>query len=112
MKWVSKDMIKWYPELYLDPETEKKQKKIKKRMEKHKVNLRVYCIALASNEKNLLDIYCSNELLFQYYRSKEMKIIGLASSKESAIRMTADIINDVYQETGKIDVRAYFQEEE
>lgn len=105
-------MIKWYPDLYCDPETEKKEKRIRKRLEKKRVNFRVYCIAIASNEKNLLDIYCSNELLFRYYRTKEMKIVGLASSKESAIQIVAEIVDEVYQQTGKIDVRAYFQEEE
>lgn len=105
-------MIKWYPNLYLDPVTEKKQNKIKRRMERRQINFKVYCIALASNEKNLLDIYCSNELLFQYYREKEMKIIGLASSRESAVRLVANIVNDVYQQTGRLDVRTFFQEEE
>lgn len=112
MKWVSGGMVKWYPALYLDSVTSKNQRKIKRRMEKRKVNLRVYCIALASNEKNLLDIYCTNELLFHYYRCKEIKVIGLASSKESAIQMVADIVNDVYQQTGRLDVRTFFQEDE
>ncbi len=105
-------MIRWYSALYLDAKTKKKQKKIKRRMEKQKVNLGVYCVALASNENNLLDIYCTNELLFQYYRRRDMKVIGLASSKESAFRMVADIVNDVYQQTGRLDVRTFFEEDE
>ena len=109
---MSSDMIKWYPFLYLDQKTEKKKKRIKRRMEKQKVNVGVYCITLASNEKNLLDIYCVNELLFQYYRRKDIKVIGLASSKESAYHMVADIVNDVYQQTGKLDVRTFFEDDE
>lgn len=105
-------MIKWYPTLYLDSVTKKNLRKIKRRMERRKINLRVYCIALASNEKNLLDIYSTNELLFQYYRQKDIKVIGLASSKESAIQLVADIVNDVYQQTGRLDVRTFFKEDE
>lgn len=105
-------MIKWYPALYLDSVTKKNLRKIKRRMERRKINLRVYCIALASNEKNLLDIYSTNELLFQYYRQKDIKVIGLASSKESAIQLVADIVNDVYQQTGRLDVRTFFKEDE
>lgn len=105
-------MIKWYPALYLDSVTKKNLRKIKRRMERRKINLRVYCIALASNEKNLLDIYSTNELLFQYYRQKDIKVIGLASSKESAIQLVADIVNDVYQQTGRLDVRTFFKEYE
>ena len=105
-------MIKWYPALYLDSVTKKNLRKIKRRMERRKINLRVYCIALASNEKNLLDIYSTNELLFRYYRQKDIKVIGLASSKESAIQLVADIVNDVYQQTGRLDVRTFFKEDE
>jgi len=105
-------MIKWYPELYLDSRTEKQVRRIKKRMEKQKITISVYCIALASNSDNLFDIYHTNEFLFQYYRQKEIKVIGLASSKESAFLMVADIVNDVYQQTGKLDVRTFFQWEE
>lgn len=105
-------MIKWYPALYLDSVTKKNLRKIKRRMERRKINLRVYCVALASNEKNLLDIYSTNELLFQYYRQKDIKVIGLAFSKESAIQLVADIVNDVYQQTGRLDVRTFFKEDE
>ena len=105
-------MIKWYPALYLDSVTKKNLRKIKRRMERRKINLRVYCIALASNEKNLLDIYSTNELLFQYYRQKDIKVIGLASSKESAIQLVSDIVNYVYQQTGRLDVRTFFKEDE
>lgn len=105
-------MMKWYPVLYLDPATEKKEKKIKKRMERRKVNAQVYCVAIASNDKNLFDIYNVNELLFQYYQQKEIKIVGLAGSKESAVGMVADIVNDMYQQTGKIDAGTFFQWEE
>ena len=105
-------MIKWYPTLYIDQVTEKKERKIKKRMERRKVNVQVYCVAIASNEKNLFDIYHANELLFPYSQRKEIKIVGLAGSKESAVLMVADIVNDMYQQTGKIDAGTFFQWEE
>lgn len=81
-------------------------------MEKDKVTISVYCIAMASNSNNLFDIYNTNEFLFRYYRQKEIKVIGLASSRESAFKMVADIVNNVYQQTGKLDVRTFFQWEE
>jgi hypothetical protein len=105
-------MIEWYPALYLDSETLKKETRIKRRVEKHRLNFNVYCIALASNKKNLFDIINANELLFQYYRNRGIKIVGLASSKESAVKMVADIVGDVYHQTGKFDVRAFFGQNE
>lgn len=81
-------------------------------MEKGKVLLSVYCIALATNENNLLDIYSTNDLLFPYYKRREITVVGLASSKESAVELVVTIINDVYHQTGKLDVRTFFQHEE
>ena len=105
-------MIKWYPDLYLDSFTKKHVKKIKRCMERKKVTLNMYCIAIASNEKNLFDIYNTNEFLFRYYRQKEMKVVGLASSKENAFLLVADIVNDMYQKTESLDARTFFQWEE
>lgn len=105
-------MVKWYPNLYLDSYTEKNLNKIKRRMERRKVNISVYCIALASNPKNLFDIYNTNELLFKYYSQKEITVVGLASSKENAVLLVADIVNDMYQKTGSLDARTFFQWEE
>lgn len=101
-------MIRWYESLYLDSVTEKKVKRIKHRLEKKKVSAQVYCIALAINEADLFDIYRSNELLFSYYQRRDIKIVGLASSKDNAITMVGDIVNDMYQELGKIDKKAFF----
>lgn len=102
-------MIKWYPNLYLDSITKKREKKIKKKMEQGRRTVLYYCIALASNPKNLFDIIYTDELLFQYYRRKEIYIIGLASSRESAVYMVKDIVTELYTNTGGFDARSYFQ---
>lgn len=69
-----------------------------------------YCIALASNEENLFDIYNMGELLFRYYRDSDVDIhiVGLARTKDEAFELVRDIVQDVYTATGGFDVRKYF----
>jgi hypothetical protein len=92
----------------MDNSIRRKEDKVKNTIEKNKVSLDVYCIALASNQKNLFDIMNVNELMFKHYRESEICIVGLARGKDSAIRLVKDIIEDVYRETESFDVRSYF----
>lgn len=102
-------MVNWSDKLYMDDKIKKKPQKWRKKLEEEKVSYELYCIALASNPKNLLDIINCNELLFPYYKRNELFVVGLASSRESAVLLVKDMIEDIYNETGSIDVRTYFK---
>lgn len=101
-------MVEWYKDLYVDAITRKCVKMLQSRIEKEKIQYPVFCISLASNPANLLDIMNVNELLFPYYKKKRIFILGLASSRQQAKIMAAAIIQKVYHETGGFDVRAYY----
>lgn len=101
-------MIKWYPKLYMDEEIKKKQKKVKKLLEKEKITLSIYCIVFASNPENLFDIICANELYFAHSKRNTVFILGLAQSRESAIKLVQVIIQEVYDNKKNVDVRSYF----
>ena len=101
-------MVKWCSKLYMDEKIKKEPKKWKKRVEKEKLSYSLYCIAFSSNEKNLFDIMDCNELLFKYYKKREIFIVGLASSKENAVELVRIMIEDIYRETGEFKVREYF----
>ncbi|WP_167954717.1 hypothetical protein [Anaerosporobacter faecicola] len=103
-------MITWYDSLYMDDHIRQRATHVTQAIEDHKRLLGVYCIALASNEKNLFDIINVNELLFQHYRRNQIYIIGLAQGKESAKKLVARIIEDVYRETKDFKAREYFAE--
>lgn len=102
-------MINWHKDLYVDDNLIIDKKKIMKRIEKNKITNGVFCITIASNENNLLDIINANELLFDYYKRKSNYIVALASSRKSAIDLVALIVTDVYKKTGGYDVRRYFK---
>lgn len=103
-------MITWYHKLYMDDRIVKNADKFKNAIEENKPTVGLYCIALASNENNLFDIINVNELMFQHYRRNNIYILGLARGKESAKRLVARMIEDVYRETGDVRAREYFAE--
>ena len=102
-------MVKWFKDLYLDGITRKRVDMFKSYIDKEKLQYTVFFVTLASNPDNLLDIMNVNELLFPYYKKKQMLILGLAGSRQQAKIMAAGIIEKVYRETGGFDVRAYFE---
>lgn len=101
-------MIRWSRELYLDEQVSNKPEKWKKRVEQAKPSISLYCICFASNENNLFDIINCNEFFFQYYKKKELFIVGLSKTREDAIDLLQDILEDIYRKTGDINVREFF----
>lgn len=102
-------MITWSNQLFLSKSIKKHNlDKIKKSIENRKFTCSIYCISLASNPKNLLDIYNSKELLFPYYKKNDIHIIGLAKSKNQAYDLVIDIIEEIHRNTGDFKVREYF----
>lgn len=102
-------MVEWLDQLYLDGFTKRAAKHIKEKVEKEKFQYPVFCVSLAFNPDNLLDIINVNELLFPYYKKQTCYILGLASSRRQAMIMAAAILTKLYRETGSLDVRSFYQ---
>ncbi len=105
----AKGMIRWSSELYMDDFVRKNPEKWKKKVEQGKLVLSIYCICLASNKENLLDIINCNELLFRHYRNGELYIVGMARSREDAVDLVQDIVEHIYQKTQDVKIREYFE---
>lgn len=105
-------MVKWCNNLYMDEEIRKEPIKWKKRIEEDKIPYGLFCIAFASNEKNLFDIIDCKEFWFRHYKRNEIFIVGLAKDKGSAILLLQNMIEDIYKKTGGFLVREYFEFEE
>ena len=106
-------MFDWSSRLYLDDKVKKNFSKYKKIVEQNKMVKHCYLLTLPFNDKNCMDIYSSRELWFQYYRKRQMTIIGVAATKDSAMDLVARIVTDVYevyQDVGAQQVHEYFLE--
>lgn len=101
-------MIKWCERLYMDEEVGKKPEKWKKRVEGKKPALDLYCVCPASNPDNLFDIISCNELLFRYYKSRELTVLGLAKSQYGAELLVQEMVEDMLKTSKTLDVKEYF----
>ncbi len=73
-------MINWDDNLIVEDKLQKKCEKLKKRLEKGKYCKDLYLIASPTNEANLYDIHEAKNLIFPYYRDKNIRIFAMASS--------------------------------
>lgn len=101
-------MIVWNDKLYFGESIKKKHRRIISAINRGKLTMDVYCIAFASNERNLFDILPANELLFPHYKNSEVHILGLAGGKREAALVVQDMVVDIYRATKDFKVREFF----
>ena len=102
--------MKWHENLYSGESIRPRLKRIRWKVNHNAGQLRVYVITLASNEKNLLDIYPANTMLWHYFYKSSILIVGIAGSHEEAVELACQIVTQVYQDTGSFNVRSYIEE--
>lgn len=91
-------------------EAEKDKKRILKALKKDKLLMGIYLITVP--EKNgLLEIYPSYVLTgMELYRTKELKLVGIADGYSEAVDMVASSVLDCYNTQGNFDLKKYFKE--
>lgn len=97
----------WYKHLYVDEDIVHKQKKIKWKICHNAGQLDMYVISLPDVESNLLEIISTVELMQKHYPKGELFVVGLAKGYEKAQRLAAGIVTDIFNKTGKFNVKEY-----
>ena len=105
-------MLKWYSDLYIGEKANKKTKSIIRKINKGQGQITAFVITLAYNEEDQLEVFNASLLLQQLARETCPMIIGIASGYDEAIELVTRITEEVYQETGTTDIRAYLEEKE
>ena len=106
-------MITWDDNVKFTKKTKRLFGRIKRKLRWHRLGVAgYYCITFPTNPENKLDIYNMGELLFKRYEESEdeLHIVGLAESRDAAIRLAADIVGEVYDVTDGFDIKRYFKE--
>lgn len=103
-------MIVWSEKLYIGEQAEKNCKKFQKKLEKGKLVPGIFLVTRPSNENNLFDILPATELLFPYYKRKELLVYGLAKGKDEAEQLVLSMLEDIYRETDGLCCKEYFKE--
>lgn len=99
--------MRWYRKLYMGEKAKKERFKFVWKVKHRRMIWQGYVITLASNEQNLLDIIPVSELLQSYYQKKDIMIIGIAQGYEESLEVVKSIVDEVYQKTGKFNIRQY-----
>lgn len=101
--------MKWYRKLYTGESARSKRFRIVSRVKHGRYMKDVFLITLASNPKNLLDIYPGYIYLQPYFQEQDQLILGIALGKDEAFAVAQKIIEDVYGSTGAFGVQEYFE---
>ena len=101
--------FRYIDNIYTDMVSDKKFLKKLKKLGTKKPDVSLYLITYPISGNNLLEIYPEAELLQPYYRKqkKYLNILGVMSSRKAAKEIIPDILNDIMNETGSLDVRAF-----
>lgn len=103
--------MKWYKPLFLGENARKEKLRSLKRVKNGKYMKDVFFITLPSNNKNLLDIISTNQLLWPYFRKRKVRsaiyVIGIARGRDEAYEVVRTIIDETYTNTGGFDIKGY-----
>lgn len=98
--------------LYTTEKTKKMLPRIKHKLRTKKLQPGIWLITIASNEKNLLDLFHSIHYMQPMFEKMNPDIVGIAESEDAVKALLVQITEDLYKETGRFDVRAYFKFQE
>lgn len=105
--------MRWYRKLYVGSGAEPHMSRIRQKAAEGSIMPGIYYVTLSTGKGQLLELFHNgflSEALFAKYQCQD--IVGVAFGRQEAFRLTAQIIEEVYQKTGGFDMHGYFREEE
>lgn len=104
--------MRFYKNLYVQEQLEKKKEKIISKLKQKKILLSCHIVALASNSVNQLDIYSSRYLFQPGFPTEDLFVVAIVKSYEDALEFVENLLEEVYNETKRTDMRSYILEKE
>ena len=99
--------MKWYNRLYLGSGLHGKKEKLIRKLECNAGLPGICLLTLASNGKDLFDIFSADYLLQPVLHGHCPVIVALTKSREEAVDIAVQIIMEAYDKTGSFDVQGY-----
>lgn len=103
--------MNWYRKLYLGETVKKSKEELMDKLEKNAGLPGMYVITLASNGRDLFDIFSANQLLQPLFHGLCPPIIGMASGYDEAVELAKEITLAAYRAKGNFDITPYLQEQ-
>lgn len=101
--------MKWYEKLYIGKTVKKKKESLMCGLEEGKRPFGIWVIMLPGGEANQLELIPAWNLKFWRSESENSCAVGIAGSKEEAVSLLLEIVQDVLRETGGAEIRAWFE---
>lgn len=105
--------IRFHEKLYRDGISDRKLKRIRKKVLRGVAKLKLYLVTLPLGDNGILEIYWYPELLQKAYHEldKTLVVVGIADSREAAFQRIEEIVEDVGWETGDVPIMHFFEEQ-
>lgn len=101
--------MKWYQNLYIGQTASKRKDEIIAKIDQEQNMLSVYLITLAPDDRNQMEIITPTVYYQQAKRKGYPMIVGIACGMREARGLLVQMTEEVYQKTGAVRLREYFQ---
>ena len=99
--------MRWYPRLYTGPMAASARYRIIQGLRAGKFMPSVYVITRAVDSDGILDIYRSTDYRSGRVQEADPMILGLALTRDGALEVARNIIDDLYRKNGDFDIDAF-----
>ena len=97
--------MKLYHDFYVCEHQQKNKKEWIQKLQSCSLFPNVYLITLAGGKQNQLEFFSSILLQQQIIRESDLFVVGLADGYEEALELTEMITQEIYRETGTLEIR-------
>ena len=101
--------MRWAVNLYTTEKTKKQLPRIIHKLKIRKMQPGIWLITLASNEKNLLDLFHAVYYVQPMLQKMNPDIVGIAENQDAAKELIVKITEDVYRKQENFDMKSYFE---
>ncbi|MDO5362159.1 MAG: hypothetical protein Q4F03_05860 [Eubacteriales bacterium] len=101
-------MVKWIKNYYTGEGVEEPAR-IRRKINAGKFVPEIYLLTLSNHPDNLCDIIPAFMLMQKGYREICPLIFGMAKGKDEAMEMAAELLGEIYRETGSFKVAEYLK---
>lgn len=101
-------MLKWYKNCFVGKNV-RDLERIQEKLENRRLVPGIYLLVLSENPRNIMEMFPAVTLLQRTAADLCPEIIGISLGKEEAVSLAEEIIRQVYEETGDVQVKEYLK---
>ena len=101
-------MLKWHKNCFVGKNV-RDLERIQEKLENRRLVPGIYLLVLSENPRNIMELFPAVTLLQRTAADLCPEIIGIALGKEEAVSLAQEIIRQVYEETGDVQVKEYLK---